>query len=1507
MKQSLLNRFRGIMVFTNAKGRRRGVAIITVMAVVSLMTILVVSFFNMARSEKITSLGSVEMQRVLNVRDTALNFVVAQIREGTTLRTATENTIWSSGPGWIQTYATQNKGLNRIYKLYSSDKLIIKDIDPFRGEELIDEIEDEIPVTWNENLDRFVDLNRPTLTGSSLLADSSAQEKAKKLSYPVADPRRYDGIDNDDSKENTEGFTYGKNQVVQVVPNGVDPRTQKLAMPLKWVYLLEDGTMGTIDSNKNFDTLTEGGTGERPSKAIPIVARVAWWADDESCKINVNTASVPVPWDTPLTTSNEDKYYADFQPVEGEYQHYPAHPAQVDLTAVFFPGRRYQPPLISQIPLGSKKSLLRQEDANLIWNIAPYISEKSGTSGGTVKTNVTSPLGVVTDDDDHLYASFQEMYFKAQKVDNDLSRQREDVTERDSQGNFLKRLEQSKFFLTHRSHAPEMTVWGTPRICMFPIVTDVEKHIAQAGADISKPLPADIDPYEVTLATNANLRFTGKSSDAAKKFVPYYFRRTRTNQDSRHQAWVGGAANDPRLKTNSQLLEYLKFIVANFPAGYPELDSSRTVYTDFSKKYPAPVVVQVNPDKTQLANLSLSPHRTAFRGNAEATTTTTGGYIGDASDRTQILWSMIDKIRATNLNSPMLDPNAVSSGGVTTGICGCTRLNGNTGEDHNSSLGVALTDNVITPKGAGRTLGVASATLLINNVAVKRGTLVTPATTDVTNLVTQAVRGKDLWNVAAGQAPPPVVILVQLGLIVQGFAQQHGWGPMLPRFGYALGVFPPINSGTPFNPVGANSLSPLQVVGGGSSGNDFLPWGTLDNSYKGEGNFKTSGILGPPSSRTIPWGGMMGSRHWSAGTITSQITAGDMTLFPPLIIEGEALQVLYQNAGRLLRLYVFDGTSDSDSNIIQSIDLTPFTDAVSVPGVPTGLNLANIIKRNVFGASDGPAHPANNLGLWPTRGVTAITWTVPHGDYRLTTTPIRVKEKVFVPMTTNEHTAVEATNDGKYFVYRDAKLKSNTIGAGNTITTASGSRLMHIPATASFPVDSFTPPLNPAVLGHSSLVGNTGKNTPESNRSRQFTHGRLDGVATSNPTTTPPVPFRGSSDPLETGDFDNGTGPCPDGPYANHTDDGDWRPAGGGVPYFSPSSLTTQLTPPVKAISNRIAYRTVRSPVDFGSIPTGVNARVPWQTLRFRPDPGMHNPSNILTTLPTSSSAKAIEDDFSDRAMPFSNFCGPKDHMLLDAFWMPIVYPWAISENFSTKGKINLNQQIYPWLYIQRTTALHALLRSERMGAIPTDAVNDYKSPTSSETSYRFWINAKETIKQLVDFRYRGVSPENTQFKLPFNSFRSASEVCELWLVPEDNITGGSNPKLPDMWGGGSGSTNFWLDHLLTGDNMRERPYSNIYPKTTTRSNVFTVHLIAQTLKKSEGSDAKRFDSVIGNDQVTAEWRGSAMVERVLNPEDPQILNTDFIVDLPVRGLNEIPKVDQFYTYRVTEVKQLTD
>ncbi|MEI9896337.1 MAG: hypothetical protein WDN28_21350 [Chthoniobacter sp.] len=61
----------------------------------------------------------------------------------------------------------------------------------------------------------------------------------------------------------------------------------------------------------------------------------------------------------------------------------------------------------------------------------------------------------------------------------------------------------------------------------------------------------------------------------------------------------------------------------------------------------------------------------------------------------------------------------------------------------------------------------------------------------------------------------------------------------------------------------------------------------------------------------------------------------------------------------------------------------------------------------------------------------------------------------------------------------------------------------------------------------------------------------------------------------------------------------------------------------------------------------------------------------------------------------------PRDLLLLDLFWMPVAQPYAISEPFSTAGKVNMNYDILPFRYIKRRTALNAVLADARVTAIP--------------------------------------------------------------------------------------------------------------------------------------------------------------------------------------------------------------
>lgn len=340
------------------------------------------------------------------------------------------------------------------------------------------------------------------------------------------------------------------------------------------------------------------------------------------------------------------------------------------------------------------------------------------------------------------------------------------------------------------------------------------------------------------------------------------------------------------------------------------------------------------------------------------------------------------------------------------------------------------------------------------------------------------------------------------------------------------------------------------------------------------------------------------------------------------------------------------------------------------------------------------------------------------------------------------------------------------------------------------------------------------------------------------------------------GDWNNGLGDFPDGAYLGKSDDGmrsivasalylssefNWY---SGAGFFSP----TQQMP---------------SAVMFGSLPTGVKRTEaayrlgndsdvqPWRTLLFCPNPAKGS-GHFGFGVPAEGPPFTI----------------PPDHLLLDLFTMPVVEPYAISEPASTAGRINMNYQIVPFTTIERTTGLRAVLSSQRVTAIPDSlAVSRNGHPDlttqaaiqADTTRIRHQIDPTETLKQFAD-RFSGG-----------DVFRSASEICSLFLVP-------TGKTLAD-------TANWWTTHRVTGDNLRERPYATLLPLLTTKSNTYTVHVWAQSLSP-------------GKNKVTGEYRGSTTIERYIDPGDSRL--TDGHEDPDHKSLEPL------YRFRVIENKRFS-
>jgi uncharacterized protein (TIGR02600 family) len=332
------------------------------------------------------------------------------------------------------------------------------------------------------------------------------------------------------------------------------------------------------------------------------------------------------------------------------------------------------------------------------------------------------------------------------------------------------------------------------------------------------------------------------------------------------------------------------------------------------------------------------------------------------------------------------------------------------------------------------------------------------------------------------------------------------------------------------------------------------------------------------------------------------------------------------------------------------------------------------------------------------------------------------------------------------------------------------------------------------------------------------------------------------------GDFDNGYGQAADGPYIGFSDEGVQARdtfALSRVPYFNADAQLVNLGPGLSS-PNRI----VPSAGVLGSLPTGVIGNRPWQTLLFRPAAG-HPGAN-----------------------------SPPDYLLLDFFNMPVVEPYAISEPLSTAGRVNMNYQILPFTYIERSTAVQAALHTEWMMAIRSSlATNQGRKggtfTTDTSNNSRFPLNLSETLRGFENrFSANGL-------------FRSAAEICSIPLVPA-----GSTWSAVD-----DGS--FWSANTLTGDNSKERPYARIYPKLTTKSNTYTIHYRVEVLKKSLTGDAGVWTE--GQDKVISTYRGSTTIERYVNPRDPALPDYASLATLPPTGPDALPN---FYKFRILGERQ---
>ena len=416
------------------------------------------------------------------------------------------------------------------------------------------------------------------------------------------------------------------------------------------------------------------------------------------------------------------------------------------------------------------------------------------------------------------------------------------------------------------------------------------------------------------------------------------------------------------------------------------------------------------------------------------------------------------------------------------------------------------------------------------------------------------------------------------------------------------------------------------------------------------------------------------------------------------------------------------------------------------------------------------------------------------------------------------------------------------------------------------------------------------------------------------------------------GDWTDGLGPSGDGPFVMKPDEAAQGDNGGQYSnnYFQSNQNIE------KSATSFSPNRQVPSPIIFGTLPSRAMQGVPWCTLLFCPNPAANDANKVHPGFGTGSGTNGPGDVPPYLAATAPYYGGPPDHLWLDLFWMPVVEPYAISEPFSTSGKVNLNYEIVPFgymnngAYIHRSTALHAVMKSTRILAIPTHAndgsvpppplpgepyagtpyvksnnlTNDLANDGSQAFSYRYGINLQATIDDANSaFQQRFLGPLK-------DIFRSATEICNVFLVPQA-VPGATyfsrtgSPSLPSLPTDASYAKMqlWWSNFKLTGDNGRESPYNQIYPRLTTKSDTFRIHMRVQVLTQTVADRAAGIVNTSAGDTVSGEYRGSALVERYLDPNQTTPALPDFATTFPN---DPTSTVDNYVRYRVMSTEAFT-
>jgi hypothetical protein len=1525
---------------------RRAFALVLVLIAIVLSTTMAVFFLSSVGRERLgVSLYSTGGE-VRHLAGMTVSRVIGQITAATKEGTATAPVSWASQPGMIRTY--DNTGAPKtVYKLYSWDN------STQAGGTFNPSASNQVPAsTWRNDTAHYVDIN----------------QKVSDV-YPIVDPRA-EGL--------VEGFSVNEGNPIVGGPN-----LENAPMPVKWLYVLEDGQMVAPPATESGTTATVAGA--TPNN--PIIGRVAYWTDDETSKVNVNTASEGSFWDVPRSGSRDDLQFAGNPPVSNEFQRTPGHPSMTSLSAIL---PELVPSLSSTAADPTKSRWLGNYTAELkaVHDLTPRI-DGGGLIGGVWRGSQAGKLPVQTYstnypptwtalqamtlpqqielDTDRLYVSADELWFRQPRT--------ADAGERFKQDGFVgpglvpANLQERLFFLTSNSRAPETTLFETPRISLWPVTWRNRSSYFASGQRTAAFVPTssqnpnttamkDIDPNWTTsqerLIAFCGMLNVGAPPRAGKSFgedryffqrqnpdsstfdytqitrnselVDYLARQTNANipgfsggslqnkwTDVKASDWVAlntfdysrslinqytapnfnegirysytgtvfrygrinfvpkstGGVNEINARTVVPLEVTRNGNKFNTAGAYPILEEVALVFYAAARrepqiKNPPPALQANNPAHPTYPewrnpfnwNFLINPGP-SFGGTSDAsvpiasqTTVMRGVMLFDFSgiepgtDTRPVFWMKVSGSSFGVNGSPINLPSA-SGRAIRVDLNSKTTMNSRfgflfhegkpkifTNSSGNQPHLYPLVSNDINMNPDNVEFDFSGSRITVQIYSVDPTNIDVDTTSDSNRLIYTKEINFD-WN---DRFPIPLAPRWSR-------ASAFNNGSQLPG-----GTTQKNSSPSPFTPIESNFNTPAA-------------------DFRWRPNPEFQAISAPAAfivgkeTRTTNWA-------WAeyAPSLGGQASSGVSTLQ-----DVRTTQAISTVPNGITTYYY--RTSNQPTDLSQSGGGTDPDDARET-NVELRKNFSTNFRKRV--AAINTRNNTNPRGIFCVEGVTANAQFPNPDDYKdsnpasSTTTrdlffvstedPLQPANPLLTPYDTvlsminvSSSSALDRDTRISRMADNDNFRRANQVFTGNP-STIIASQFPRRTRNAQY--HQFNIPGSwPNITGYHNLLVTS--ETKAFGRARGLDSSADFGRAELGAFNLLPVNKDWTSMP---GRFADGSWLVrPDQEYEQLVGDTADQVY---VPYYPRDTYGSSIgASQVGSAAANVSYfspnRQVPSPVILGALTTSTTTG--FQTLAFAPNPaaGASHPG-----LPTT-------------------FFGVGDHLYLDFLWMPVAEPYPISDQLSTAGKINLNYQIMPFSFIQRKTALHALMKNTWMTAIPSnddDVIGGYKShaimrgkPGPDGIRTRFAIDIPETLKGFDEVFGSG------------EIFRSGTQICQMFLVPKLPASSVTLANVRDL------SSGYWSQNKITADNSREQPYNYLYSRVTTKSNTYTVHWRAQVLKKSPTTGAGIWDET--RDRVASELRGSTLIERYIDPNATDI--PDYATDASALPLSH------FYRWRV--------